>query len=41
MPGDEGYAIVRADEADDVYAGSDVPGDSGSSSTGWRLGQPP
>jgi uncharacterized cupin superfamily protein len=27
MPGDEGYAIVRADEADDVYAGSDVPGE--------------
>lgn len=27
MPGDKGYAIVRADEADDVYAGSDVPGE--------------
>jgi mannose-6-phosphate isomerase-like protein (cupin superfamily) len=27
MAGEKGYAVVRADETDDVYAGSDVPGE--------------
>jgi mannose-6-phosphate isomerase-like protein (cupin superfamily) len=26
-PGDSGYAVVRADDVDDAYAGSDVPGE--------------
>jgi mannose-6-phosphate isomerase-like protein (cupin superfamily) len=25
--GDKGYAVLRADDVDDVYAGSDVPGE--------------